>query len=239
MTDQSANPAYHPDELLLSVRDLTRRVRAAQRGTWFPLLVFGLIVLGSIPVIRYGGHHLGGCGSNPGPAGQEGRVCGVYSPAALWYWSVGLVLGYAAIAGFYVYRSRRRGLGARIQPYPIVGAIVALLVTGVSLWFAYHPSAGGESPLTQVVHQLRGAPVTAIGLALLVLAGVERNRALAWFSLAYLVVVLIPAGDFPGIDVHHPTPDGFIPRQVIIAGTLLLGSLAFALTRPAAPRDPR
>ena len=233
MTDQSANP----HELLFSVRDLTRRVRAAQRGTWFPLLVFAVIVLGSIPVIRYGGHHLGGCGSNPGPAGQPGRVCGVYSPAGLVYWSAALVLGYAAIAVFYVRQSRRRGLGARIQPYPIVGAVIALLVTGGSLWFAYHPSGGGEGLLTQAVQQLRGSAVSAIGLALLVLAWVERNRALAWFSLAYLIVVLIPAGWFPGADAHHPTLDGFIPRQLIIAVVLLLGSLGFALNRPDLPRD--
>jgi hypothetical protein len=222
MTDNSVSP----HELLISVRDLTRRVRAAQRGTWFPLLVFGVIVLGSIPVIRFGGRHLGGCDTHR-------QVCGVYSPAALVYWSVALVLGYAAIAGFYVYRSRRRGLGARIQPYPLVGAIIAVLVTGTQLWFAYHPSADGQTWLTQVVQQLRGAPVSAIGLALLVLAWVERNRALAWFGLAYLIVVLIPAGAFPGADAHHPTPDGFIPRQLIIAGVLLLGSLGFAMARPA------
>jgi hypothetical protein len=230
MTDHSADSSIDPRELLNSVRDLTRRVRAAQRGTWFPLLLFGVLVLGSIPVIRYGGHHVAACGSNSGA-----RVCGVYSPAALVYWVAGLILGYAAIALFYLYRSRRRGFGARIRPYPLAGAAIAVLVTGGSLWFAHHPSSGG-GPWTEVVHQLRGAPVTAIGLALLVLAWVERNRALAWFALGYLIVVLIPASFFPGMDPHHPTPDGFIPRQVVIAAVLLLGSLGFALTRPGDAR---
>src|SRR5262249_42563232 len=90
--------------------------------------------------------------------------------------------------------------------------------------------------LAQVTRQLR-SPAAAIGLALLVLAWVEGNRALAWFSLAYLVLVAIPATDFPGADVHHLTLGAPVPRQLIIAGVLLLGSLAFAVTRPPAPRE--
>jgi len=35
--------------MLAAVRRLTRQVRRAQRGTWFPLLVFAAITLISIP----------------------------------------------------------------------------------------------------------------------------------------------------------------------------------------------
>jgi hypothetical protein len=236
MAHESAHPSDSPHELLTSVRDLTHQVRVAQRGTWFPLLVLGVITLGAIPANRYGGRRLEGCRPTPGPAGQAARVCVVYSLGALVYWAVALVLAYAATAGFYVYQSRRRGVGTRIQPFVPVGVIIAVLVTAATLWGVYHPSGGGVTALTQVVHQLR-TPATAIGLALLVLAWVEGNPALSWFSLGYLIVVLIPATYFPGMDVHHPTPGSPVPRQLIIAGVLLLGSLAFAMTRPARPRD--
>lgn len=218
------------------MRDLTRQVRAAQRGTWFPLLVFAVITLGAIPVNRYGVHRLEGCSTTPGPAGQVGRVCAVYTLGAVVYWSVAMVLAYTAIAAFYVHQSRRRGVGTRIRPYVLVGVIIFSLVMAASLWSVFHPAMDG-TPLAQVVHQLRGTPAAAIGLALLVLAWVEGNWALTWFSLGYLVVVLIPAAYFPGQDSHHLTPGGFIPRQLIIAGVLLLGSLAFALIRPAVPQD--
>lgn len=237
MTHESLPASDRPSELLASVRDLTGQVRAAQRGTWFPLLIFAVITLGAIPVQRYSGYHLGGCTPTPGPVGQAGgRICGTYSPGLLVYWSVALVLAYVVIAGFYVYQSRRRGVGTRIRPYVIVGVAVAVLVTAASLWSAYHPLVGGLTALTQAVNQLH-TPPAAIGLALLVLAWVEGNRALAWFSLGYLVVVLIPTTYFRFED--HPSPWGFVPRSLIIAGVLLVGGVGFARTRPAVARDAR
>lgn len=240
MAHESVRPSDSPHELLTSVRDLTRQVRVAQRGTWFPLLVFAVITLGAIPAQRYSGHRLGGCRPTSGPiqGGPVGRICGVYLPGLLVYWSTALVLAYVAIAGFYVYQTRRRGVGTRIQLYVLVGVVVAVLVTAASLWAVYHPSVGGLTPLTQFVDQLR-TPAAAIGLALLVLAWVEGNRALVWFSLGYLAVVLIPATYFPGFNDRDPGGWGFLPRMLIIAGVLLLGSLVFAMTRPAEQRIAR
>jgi hypothetical protein len=68
IADQS--PVDSPRQLLTSVRDLTRQVRIAQRGTWFPLLVFGVITLAATPVVRYGPHHPGPCRSD-----QTGTGC--------------------------------------------------------------------------------------------------------------------------------------------------------------------
>jgi len=234
MANQSAPQADDARELLTSVRDLTRQVRAAQRGTWFPLLLFAVIALGAIPVSQHGGRRLVGCRPNPGPTGQI-RSCGVYSLGALLYWSIALALAYAAIAAFYLFQARRRGVGTRVQPYVLFGVIIAAILTAVTLWSVYHPSGGG-TPLAQALVQLR-TPVAAIGLALLVLAWVEGSRALAWFSVGYLAVVLIPANDFPGVVANHVTLSSAMPRQLTIAGVLLIGSLAFALSRPAVPRD--
>jgi hypothetical protein len=191
-----------------------------------------VISFGAIPVAQHGGHTLGRCSAALGPAGQP-RACAVYSVGPLLYWSVGLVLAYVAIAGFYRYQARRRGVGSRVQPYVLVGLVVAVLVTAVTIWNVYHPSAGGGSTLAQVLNQVH-TPPAAIGLALLVLAWVEGNAALSWFSLGYLVVVLIPSADFTG---NRPTLSSPVPRQLIIAGVLLLGSLAFAVSQWAATRD--
>ena len=119
--------------------------------------------------------------------------------------------------------------------------IVAVLATAVSLWSAYHPIGLGTpgTTLSQVTNQLR-SPAAAIGLALLVLAWVEGNRALAWFSLGYLIVVGLHVGHafaFPGVDIHHLTLGTPVPRQLIIASALLLASLVFAVIRPAVPRE--
>ena len=107
----SRQPSDSPRQLLTSVRDLTRQVRIAQRGTWFPLLVFAVITLAAIPVARYAPRHPGICRSD-----QTGTACSVVSPWLSAYWPVALVLAYVTIAGFCLYRSRRRGVGTRIRP---------------------------------------------------------------------------------------------------------------------------
>jgi hypothetical protein len=131
VTENSAPAPLGPRELLTSVRDLTRQVRIAQRATWFPLVVFALIILGAVPVTRSGPRHPGACRllSARDTAGHVVEVCWSVRPWLSIYWPVALVLAYAAIAGFYLYRSRRRGVGTRVQPYIIVGVVVALLAT--------------------------------------------------------------------------------------------------------------
>jgi hypothetical protein len=71
------------------------------------------------------------------------------------------------------------------------------------------------------------SPQGAIGLALLVLAWVERNRALLVFSLVYLAIV-----GFGWIVLPH-SPWLFLAST---AAVLLLGSLGFALAERRAQR---
>jgi hypothetical protein len=240
MTHETVPPSDSPYELLTSVRDLTRQVRIAQRATWFPLLVFAVTTLAAIPVDRYGPHHLA-CRATHEPGGAAGRVCMVVRPWSLAYWPTALVLAYAAIAGFYLYQSRRRGVGTRIRPYVVVGVVIAGLLAAASLWLAHHallpgPLIFGLAPRTLWASQL-ATPAVAIGLALLVLAWVERNRALTWFGLGYLVVVLAPTMWLTR--VHHPGPWGFLPRLLTTAAVLLLGSLGFAVNWLTTQRRPR
>jgi hypothetical protein len=148
------------------------------------------------------------------------------------YWPIALVLAYITIAGFYVHQARLRGVGTRIRPYVVVGIVIAVLVTAATFWLLRQPPSPAVSPWTQLVLQLR-SPAAAIGLGLVVLAWVERNRVLAWFSVGYLVVVLTPTMWLTRVD-HQIGPWSFLPRLLITAGVLLLGSLYFATTRPTA-----
>ena len=224
MTDTPMRPQDGPHELLSASRRLSRRVRQAQRGTWFPLLLFAALTLVSIPITLNSRHALD-CRAVPG-----GRVCVGFSPGAYVYWPLALVLAYAAIAAFYVHRARRRGVGTRVRPYVITGVIIAVVVTGASLWMVAHPHVFGypapPSPGTQFLYRL-ASPEAAIGLALLVLAWVERNRALLVFGLVYLVIVTF--GRFP-------PPHATLTFLVITAAVLLLGSIGFALAERRAPR---
>jgi hypothetical protein len=227
MADMSVPPQDGPHELLSATRRLTRQVRQAQRGTWFPLLLFAGLTLASIPIIRYNRHPLDCRVLHP-----SGRICIAFAPWSYVYWPLALVLAYAAIAAFYVHRAHGRGVGTRVRPYVITGVIIAIVATGVSLWRVTHP--GGvvgyalvpPSPATEVLFRL-ASPQGAIGLALLVLAWVERNRALLVFGLVYLVIV-----GFGWILIPH-SPWLFL---VTTAAVLLLGSIGFALAERRAGR---
>ncbi|WP_155373462.1 hypothetical protein [Catellatospora vulcania] len=221
------------------MRDLTRQVRVAQRGTWFPLLVFAVITVIAIPVYRYAPYLdlFSACRSD-----ADHTVCPSPNPAELGYWTGALVLAYAAIAAFYLRQSRQRGVGTPIRPYVIVGITLALLMAAVSIWLTFHPlipvpadplSADTvkvpAGPVAWLVNGL-ASPLAVIGLALLVLAWVERHWALLAYSVGYLAV-----GAFMGNQViHSSSPWFFLPQLLVPAALLLLGSAAFALLRPAA-----
>lgn len=237
MTHESVPQADTPHELLAAVRDLTRKVRVAQRGTWFPLLVFATITLVAIPVYRYAPYLdlFGTCRSRAGHT-----VCRVPNPTELGYWTVALMLAYAVIAGFYVRQSRRRGVGTPIRPYVVAGVALAVLMVAVSIWSTFHPPipVPADPFSTDPVEIEVGpagwlilglaSPTVVIGLALLVLAWVERHWALLAYSLVYLVIVVIMGSQV----IHSTSRWFFLPHLLVPAALLLLGSAAFALFRP-------
>ena len=218
MATETAYPGDDPHRLLSNARKLAQRVRKEQRATWFPLLVFAALTFASIPVRRYSGHHLD-CLAVP-------RICTVYSDAEFVYWPIALVLAYVAIAAFYIRRSRARGVGTRVRPYAIAGIIVAVALTGVALWELHNPPVENPIGLNGLPYRL-ASPGAAIGLALLVLAWVERNCALLLLTLAYLAAVLVPI-TFGW--VQHDPP--WYSYPVVFQGSvLLLGGIGFALAQ--------
>lgn len=222
MTREPSSASEDPRRLLTATRELTHRVRHAQGAGWFALLVFGVATLVATPFFRYGPRF-----RHCTPPAQTTYACVVYPTLVLWYWPITLVLGYAVIAGFYLRRARTRGLGTRVQPYVVVGVLLGLLAAAWSVWAYTHPAFLAESlhlgqaqPAT-ILFRLT-SPAGVIGLALLVLAWIERSWLLGALTAVYLVAV--GAGGTASHRLSPPSPWAFLPHLLLLAGILLVGS---------------
>ncbi|GIM96651.1 hypothetical protein [Paractinoplanes toevensis] len=216
MTTDSVSAGDDPRRLLSEVRTLAHRVRLDQRLTWVALLVLAGVTFLGIPFDWFG------MKVNCTPDG----VCEFARRGVLYYWPLASLLAYTAIAVLYVRAARARGLGARVLPYSITGAVTTLLFTAT--WVAaalYFPSHPQRFPEWVLVFDRLIAPWGMIGVALLVLARLERNLALLAFTVVYLAVVLVPI-NFGWVD-HSSTRAEFLPQQVINGGVLLLGAAGF------------
>jgi hypothetical protein len=214
-----------PRRLLADARTLARRVRLDQRVTWFALLVLAAVTFAAIPIDRYGmAVH---CRSVDG-----GSVCDVWHRATTIYWPPALLLAYAAIAVCYVRVIRARGLGARVLPYVLTGVGLTALFTAVWLlerqYLHSHRPTHPYPSWVLLLDRLVG-PAGTIGVALLVLAWLERHVALLVFALGYLAVVLVPINFGWGVGWGYLTAS--LPQQVINGAVLLLGAIGFAVAR--------
>lgn len=224
MTTESVSAGGEPRRLLAEVRSLTRQVRFDQRLTWVTLLVLAVVTFVAIPFDVLGMRvHCTGDG-----------VCQFDRRGYFYYWPPTLLLAYAGIAAAYLRVTRSRGLGARVLPYAITGAALTVLFTAVWLWvrhyFLTHAVPAHPYPAWTMFFDRLIAPAGIIGIALLVLARLERNMALLAFTVAYLAVVLVPI-DFGWVG-HGDRPRTFwVPQQVIDGLVLLLGAIGFALAR--------
>jgi hypothetical protein len=230
MTAEQSFGDSSPQARLSLTRDLARQVRREQRATWFPLLVFAVVTYLAIPVTR-AGHATGVVCRGIGAAAPPGaRVCVAHNSAAYVYWPIALIAAYMLIAGFYVRMSQARGVGTRVRPYLITGLVLAVVVIAASIWAAHRVLTGGydflgwhiQGPeLYRII-----APACAIGLALLVLAVLDRSPTLFGVALVYLVVVL---GRIDlGWTVGPTSRWAFAPHLVIQGTVLLLASAGFA-----------
>lgn len=71
------------------------------------------------------------------------------------------------------------------------------------------------------------SPAAAIGLALVVLARVERSGTLLLLAVGDLVLAFLPLSDL-GWVIGHPSPWASLPRLVIGGTVLALAGLLFA-----------
>ncbi|MFF0474980.1 hypothetical protein [Streptomyces sp. NPDC004284] len=238
MADASVPSPGTPQEVLAGLGELTRRVRAAQRGAWFPLLLLGALTLGGILVGRLT-YEVETVPCPPGdPAGGTG--CTLISQGSPVYWTLGLALAYTATAFFYIRRSRDRGVGTPVRPYVLAGIALVGLVAATQLWSLRHGMPGPGEPLdfwglrldansatTLFLERLTGN-ATAVGLPLLVLARVERSRALLLLAAVYLAIELVPLRP-GGWGISATSPWSTVPHFAVPGVLLLLGALGFAL----------
>jgi len=237
MTTGSMFAEDDPRRLLSDVRAVAGRVRRDQRLTYVALLVLAAVTFVAIPFdwlfMRV---HCDGSG------------CAFARRGMLYYWPPTLLLAYAAIAVSYVRAARARGLGARVLPYAITGAATAVVFTAAyaaaAAYFPAHPPfGGGPIPFWWIVLDRLIAPWGLIGLALLVLARLERNVALLLFTLGYLVLVLLVLPTTDGMHLPDWAVPSFLsgtdiqlrwsmtPSQLIIGVVLLAAGIAFAKAR--------
>ncbi len=199
-------------------------MRRAQRGTWSALFVLGATVLLAIPFYEFGHSVVGHCKTS-----ADGTIAAHSLPDPR-----SLVLARGPRGG--LRRHRRdlraprafRGVGARVRPYVIGGIVLAVAATLMTVWGIQHPlswsvfgtAIAPPGSLPQAwLHRLV-SPLGVIGLGLLVLARVERSRAVAAFGVVYLVAVAASA------------PIGVHPGRLFLPGILVPGLVLLAGERP-------
>ena len=184
------------------LRTRTRRIR---RGTWFPLTLFGLVVLAATPVFwpaavpesRYRsfpvGGFLGGLGT-PNPS------------AVAIYWMIALPATYAATVGFYVWRAHRTGVATPITGYVETGVGLFVLLVLITLPAFAFRSAGWTPWLLTL----------AVSVGLLGYAWAKHSPPVAIAAVALLL---------PGLPLGNLAIRGLLPLTTIALGLFALAWL--------------
>lgn len=235
--------------MLAEMSALRRRVRSDRHAYWLPLLLFGLIGLGSVPfnLSNPGLHFLGGnhgfaCTDYATPAfpaldGPNGCPTPLTGLLGL-YWLLALTGGFLVVLTWYRAYARRSGVTSRAR---------ATVITGIALTVA----AVVVPPLAQAVgypfelgipylafFTFRGTyPFFIIAVSICVLAWAERSRALTMIAITYLAATMT-AGLY---DVQNVVSRlgywsdsqwyRYVPNMALPTGVLLLSGAAVALVR--------
>ncbi len=185
-----------PEQLLGVARTVRRRTRSARHAYWFPLVLFGLLVLASVPFYI---QHIPRSGfyANPNPAGPAflrwsylaglGIFSGRYAD---YYWLAAVLIGLAATAAWYRWRGNRVGLRTPARGYLLTGIVLLVLALGIPAL------AASTAPRLTVLMPgdllVRGTfPLVIIGIGLCYLAWAERSIALAVIAAGYFALSLV------------------------------------------------
>lgn len=185
------------EQILDSLQEISRETRHVRHSYWFPLMLFGAVILGALPFYYYS---LGNYGGRPGPvsvidrfgfgAGDANHPWG----AAL-FWLISVPLAYVLVAVFYKVRANRTGVQGRVWPFVVTGLVLfaMLLASAPGVVVLLHAPRWLVSWQGQI-HQLysRGlTPIIVISIALFVLARLERSWGLFWIAMAFFPIAIL------------------------------------------------
>jgi hypothetical protein len=206
-----------PEELLADTLTLRRRARGDRHAYWFPLLFFGLAIVGSAPLyverIQV-------------PGGDPSTLYPLTDPRLGSYWTVVLLGGALLTVWWYRRRGRRLGIEGRVGPAVVAATLVTIAFLAVSAL----PIGFYLWPLT--VRDYTALLVIAVGL--LALGWQERSRGL-WITAGVFAAVAVLANTYNvenlafrlGWDpfLAHPDQARFeqLPALVAPAAVLLTG----------------
>ena len=229
---------------LAFVDQLRRRTRVARDGSWFALLVFGLVVL--IATLFYRSPGLTalspGCHSSANgfyctltnvSKGPFGAGLGTpfpsaenVSPWATTYWAISIFAGICMIVAFYRFRSRASGVTGRIWPFACIGTAALVLAVASRGWMT--TDIPGD-------FWIRGTQaLVVIALVLSVLAFIERRWTFSLFVVGFFGLSMLSSlynvsnlfSRF-GIGGNWNGNDQGLPNLILPGLYLIVGAAAF------------
>ena len=170
--------ASEPNDVLHTLETitaLTKRTRHVRQAYWFPLVLFGVIIMGSVPLYV-----------EPSPVVAGFQYHGVEAPffgGVATYWLIAIPLGYLATAAWYSLRGHRRGVTTSTGAYVAagVGFLVIVMLGAANVYV-------GTNIGDLVVRGL--SPTLAIAAGFGVLARLERSLTLAAIATASAALAL-------------------------------------------------
>jgi hypothetical protein len=241
-----------PEQLLGEVKSVRRRTRFARHAYWFPLVLFGLLTLASVPfyiqhVPTRPGVYITKVPPGP-PFLRWSYLAGFFDRFSAYYWLAAILVGVVATATWYRWRGNRVGLRTPARGYLLTGLLLILLALGIpALATTVAPRLTILMPGDLLI---RGTfPLVLIGIGLCFLAWAERSIALTVIAAGYLALALVASlYDLENVVYRIGWNLGpnlsALPNVVLPALVLLLsGAGAWVVQRryrplPAEPADP-
>ncbi|MHB1475560.1 MAG: hypothetical protein ACYDDU_18110 [Dermatophilaceae bacterium] len=249
----SPREAFDPVQAKAWIDDvlvLQSRTRRARRGLWFPLVLFGLVILASTPLYvspmmtPAPAFLTPDVPSSPSTFAGNGGYSGLlgFSPGGMFsfsplmvtvFWLVATPVGYVLTAGFYWLQARRRGVATSIRAYVLTGLGLFALLVATST-----PVVRVSFPGDLTIRGL--TPLIAVALGLFVLARVERSWALLAFAVPFLALS-VAANLYNMENVVYRLGLGSAGPEVnviVVGSVLLLAGVIFGLAAVRERRRP-
>jgi hypothetical protein len=225
-------------EALRAAKNWRSLTRAMRHGSWFPLVLFGLLTLAAAPLFWTTiprcpiGETACSFVQNRGPLGNPFVHGPVGSGIGRWisvYWVVAVPLGYLATVLYYRHRARRTGVAGRIWPAVIGGLALLALMVGS---FATRGIVPGVFVPVFLLEGRGLEPLLVIGIGLGILARLEHNRGLVVFALLFLALAVLAnlynmENEVYRLGWNLPVGAGNLPNLVVPGLFLLVGGAGF------------